>query len=225
MSETYSIPTSPQFKDRTGHTYGRLTVMSYAGSRKGSALWLCLCTCGTERTVLGTELAIGNSTSCGCWTQEKHKTAAKTHGRSWTAEWRVWVGIKTRCTNSNVKAYHRYGGRGITMCQRWQQSFQAFYADMGPKPSPSHSIERINNDGNYEKANCQWATPTKQSRNRRSNHRVTFMGKTLSLVEWAELQGITYGTLKSRLTNLGWSVEQALTTPVRPINLNRDQRG
>lgn len=136
------------------------------------------------------------------------------HGLSYTPEHRVWSHIINRCTNRRSPYYARYGGRGIKVCERWEW-FPNFYKDMGPRPGPGYSIERINNDGDYKPSNCKWATKQEQARNRRSNRHITFAGRTQLLVEWAEETGISEETIYARINQLGWTVEKALTTPVR----------
>ena len=126
----------------------------------------------------------------------------------------AWREMRKRCYSVQHARYADYGGRGISVCERWKASFEAFYEDMGPRPSSSHSLERINNDGNYEPGNCRWATPQEQARNRRNNRLLTFQGKTLCAAEWSAITGIHYNTLYGRIAK-GWSDERVLTTPVR----------
>lgn len=123
----------------------------------------------------------------------------------------IWFGMKQRCNNPKHEAYARYGGRGIKICERWE-SFQNFMEDMGPRPGPEYSIERLNNDLGYEPSNCKWATRTEQSRNTRNNRRLTYNGETLCVSEWAERFGLHHNRITKRLES-GWSVEEALTTP------------
>jgi hypothetical protein len=118
-----------------------------------------------------------------------------------------------RCTNPDSTGYARYGGRGITVCDRWRESFANFLADMGPKPTPRHTIDRINNDGNYEPGNCRWATGKEQCRNTRRNRYIEHDGRRMTQVEWCEETGMIKATLCCRLKS-GWSVAAALTTPV-----------
>lgn len=120
-----------------------------------------------------------------------------------------------RCGNPNSKRYADYGGRGITVCERWK-SFAGFAEDMGPTFSPELSLDRIDNDGNYEPGNCRWATVVEQARNKRNSHRVTFLGQTKTIAEWSELLGLHYDTVHTRLGKQGWPVERALTTGVDP---------
>lgn len=133
-----------------------------------------------------------------------------------SAEYRAWKGMNTRCYNPNRIDYDRYGGRGITVCERWW-SFENFLADMGEKPSPRHSIERRNNDGNYEPDNCYWATRREQNINTRRNHPLVLNGRTQLITDWAQELGIHHMTLYRRLES-GWSVERTLTTPARYIS-------
>ncbi len=125
-------------------------------------------------------------------------------------EYKVWEGMIQRCTNPKAYRFDAYGGRGITVCERWRD-FGNFLADMGSRPGRKHRIERKNNSGNYEPSNCCWATQKRQMRNTRANHLVTFRGETLCVIEWAERLGINYNTLRKRLRK--WSVDRALTTP------------
>jgi len=132
-----------------------------------------------------------------------------------TPTWRTWRNIKKRCFTTSYEYYKHYGGRGITVCERWVNSFAAFYEDVGERPGQEYSLERIDNDGNYEPGNCRWATQKEQSRNRQTSFMVTFRGETRCLAEWAEITGIPYRILFSRLRP-AWSVEKALTTPPKP---------
>lgn len=131
-----------------------------------------------------------------------------------TAEYRSWLHMRNRCRLKTSPKYSSYGGRGITVCDKWFGSFESFLADMGLKPSPKHSLDRIDNDGNYEPDNCRWATSTEQSRNRRSSLVITANGKTLTLIEWSERSGIKSATIRKRLVELGWPADEAVTVPV-----------
>ena len=144
---------------------------------------------------------------------------AESTSRKRSPEYMAWAQMKLRCLNPKSPKYPRYGGRGISVCSAWLE-FDAFIADMGARPSPDHSIDRIDNDGDYEPSNCRWATRTQQQRNREANRRLTHDGETATLAEWAERLGISTATLYSRVGRLGWSVEKALTTP----RLNQGRR-
>ncbi len=137
----------------------------------------------------------------------------KSHGMRYTPEYNIWRGIKKRSFNPNDKSYNDYGGRGITMCNGWKNSFEQFYTDMGPKPKGC-SIDRIDNNGNYCKENCRWATRSEQNRNKRNNRLIVHKDEVKTIVEWSEIYNISIDALVKRLDELGWSVEDALTTPV-----------
>ena len=158
----------------TGHRYGRLTVLRMNGRKDGRPLWLCRCECGNEITVLANSLRQGNTNSCGCLQQERRSQIGKTnrtHGESNSEngqpsrEYRAWNSLKERCHNPKNKDFAEYGGRGITVCERWN-SYENFLADMGRCP-PGKSIDRIDNSGNYEPGNCRWSTSSEQNKNRR----------------------------------------------------------
>ena len=198
--------------DRTGHVFGRWTALSrVSGQRK----WLCRCECGTVKTVATSHLRQGKSRSCGCLEKELTSARAKTHGMSATVEHRTWMSMRDRCRNPKAAHYDCYGGRGITVCERWINSFGNFYEDMGPRPSSRHSIDRIDVNGHYEPQNCRWATTKQQRRNTRKTRIVCYLGRDISLAEAAELSGIPVATLAQRL-KLGWGSDR-LFSPVRPI--------
>lgn len=208
---------NPCRKDESGNVYNRLTVIEPVEVRRGDTIWLCRCECGNLTTVSGCNLRKGNTKSCRCLLRSAN-------GRSKTLEHSCWRQIKNRCYNPRYPWYHRYGGRGITICKRWRASFLAFLEDMGKKPFPEASIDRIDNDGNYScghcpeclangwPANCRWATQKEQTRNSRQNHLVTVQGETCCVSEWAERYGISCHTIFTRLCR-GWSPERAVTTP------------
>jgi hypothetical protein len=138
---------------------------------------------------------------------------SQTHGMRHTPEWKAWRNMKTRCSNQNIEEYHRYGGRGIKVCEIWWNSFEQFYQDMGSRPSSGHTLDRIDNDGDYEPGNCRWITRKEQAQNRESNRRLTLDGITRTMAEWADACGVKADTIGRRL-RLGWSAEKALNTPV-----------
>ena len=204
----------PRFLDITGERYGRLTVLVISPHRtsEGKARWVCLCDCGAETTVDARNLRSGSSKSCGCHRSERMEDLNARHLLSRTPEHDAWRHMRYRCFNPNAENFSDYGGRGITVCQQWE-SFERFYADMGPRPSPRHSLDRIDNDGDYTPDNCRWATPQQQNRNKRNNTRLSHHGRTLTLSGWSKELSISVNTLSERLSK-GWSASQTLTTPV-----------
>ena len=202
-----------KISDIAGKTYGRLTVVSQAGkSDDGHILWLCDCECGNSKVLNGHHLRRGNTKSCGCLATETHTTHGQSVGGA-SREYAAWANIKNRCYSPKNKHYKDYGSRGIEMCKRWKDSVDNFIEDMGQRPSSCHSIERINNDGNYEPGNCKWATKREQANNTRNNRILTHNGKSMSISQWARELGIGIPTLNGRLQR-DWSTKKALETPV-----------
>jgi hypothetical protein len=191
--------------------FGRLTVVQFAGiNTHRKKLWRCLCDCGASVVVVGSSLRSGLTKSCGCYRAEYRVTHGKS--RNGTPEYRVWAGMLSRCLTSSSSGYHNYGGRGIKVCDRWM-SFENFFADMGPRPSPRHSIDRFpDNNGNYEPNNCRWAVKEMQDRNRRTNRLLAHRGEILCLTEWAERKGLHPAVLDWRLRN-GWTITESIETP------------
>lgn len=199
----------------TGQRFGRLAVIRYAGmSRHGKSTWECRCDCGSVVTLLGSNMVFGLSRSCGCLEIESKRSVPLIHGHTRghrpTREFRIWANIQQRCLNPQCPTWKRYGARGVTVCERWR-SFPLFLADMGKCPSPHHSIERKDNNGNYEPDNCVWATIIEQANNRSNNHLLTLDGTTLTIAQWAREKGFSGSKIYARL-KLGWTVERALTT-------------
>lgn len=203
------------FQDLTNLRFGRLLATEYAGSGKAGALWECICDCGAKTIVQNCNLKSGHTKSCGCLAREITSLSNRTHGYTiggQTPEYKIWVGIIKRCTNPNTKRWHRYGGRGITICERWR-SFENFLTDMGTRPSNKHSIDRINNDGNYEPSNCRWATAKEQGANTSVNRWITINDQKLTATQWTEKMGLNNNTFYTRLSR-GWSEERALLQSV-----------
>jgi hypothetical protein len=199
---------------KPGLTFGRWTVLAEVDRLGKLKCFLCRCACGTERRVAGSHLRRGRSKSCGCQNAEISRLSHTTHGKSGSAEYKIWQGMKRRCSSPNSPGYAYYGGRGIRVCERWM-SFENFIADMEPRPDPSYSLDRFpNNDGNYEPGNCRWATEEQQSNNKSSNRLIEFGGCRHTIAEWAKLVRIPRGVLVVRIDREGWDVARALTEPV-----------
>ncbi len=201
----------------TGCRFGRWVVMSYAGFQKGAAHWNCRCDCGHEVAVSASNLRSGASVSCGCYKTECQRNRV-THGHARigkiTRTYRAWYNMKTRCNNSTNKNFPDYGGRGVSVCDRWQSSFANFLEDMGECP-PKHEIDRIDVNGHYEPGNCRWVMHIVNVRNTRANRILEFRGQSHCITEWAEIIGIQESTIRARL-RYGYSVDEALSMPVRP---------
>lgn len=221
MSHTIRETILGKMIDLKGRRFGRLSVLEKGrtigrpGRRK--LLWECVCDCGNRLSVGGTDLKSGHTRSCGCIHTEELVARSKTHGHGGergkrTRTYQIWAGMKQRCLNPANPSYKDYGGRGITLCERWI-TFEGFLADMGECP-PNHSIDRINNNKGYQPGNCRWATPTEQVRNVRSNIVITWRGETACLSEWAIKVGLPIHTLYMRVRH-GWPTEKALTEPAR----------
>lgn len=190
-------------------------------------MWLCQCECGRKAVVAGRRLRNGHTQSCGCLQREESAKAlritATRHGMRNTPEWLAWKNMRDRCSKTSHPSYHRYGGRGIKVCDRWLD-FTAFFEDMGVRPGPGSSVDRIDNDGDYEPGNCRWATAKQQARNRSNTKTVKYRGVQVTIVELAERTGVKYSVLHARL-KAGWSVTAATTTPVAPRRpRSRDHR-
>lgn len=212
--------------DLVGQTFGRLMVIAKHPelNKHGSVLWQCQCSCDARTVVLKNtgDLRSGNTTSCGCARRENTGKMFRKHGLHGTPEYSVWKSIIKRCTNPNFKQYNDYGGRGISICDRWRNSFEAFLEDMGPRPSAQHSIERRDNDKGYYKENCFWATKTEQANNTRANVYYELNGEKFTIAELAEKFNFPYSTMRRRLLFL--PVEAAVDASVKfetyPFTLN-----
>lgn len=201
---------SHNFKDITGQRYGRLLVVSPVKRPNIKAFyWECQCDCGSIKVIYGANLRRGLSQSCGCLHREK----VTLHGMSNSPERNSWEKMISRCYDSSHNSYKNYGARGISVCERWRNSFIDFLADVGRKPTPEHSLDRKKNDGNYEPDNVRWATRLEQNRNMRKTRFIEYGGIRKSLSEWSEDLNMKKSTIRQRL-NSGWTEEQALTLPV-----------
>ncbi len=199
--------------DLSGQPFGRWTVAGIGQRRNGNTkYWLCTCKCGVQKEVRSDILINGTSTSCGCFQSEDLSVRQTKSDLSRTSEYRTWWHMMERCHNPEDPSYENYGARGIAVCDRWRLSVNDFVNDVGKKPSPNHSIDRIDNNGNYEPGNTRWADAVTQVRNRRVTVNLTLGGETKSMAEWSEITGIPYYSLKTR-RQLGWTDEEILTKP------------
>ena len=206
---------------KAGDKYGRLTVVqevdavvSPSNGKKYRRV-LFQCECGETAVRRLEAVRSGASASCGCLQRETSREIGKRtkHGMTNSSTYLSWCMMKQRCYNTKDSSYEQYGGRSIAVCSRWRQSFEAFFEDMGERPSDC-TLERLDVDGDYEPTNCVWATSTEQARNRRSNVMLTFRGKTMCISAWSEQCGIPRKTLEKRISQYNFTVEQALTIPV-----------
>ncbi len=196
-----------------GQRFGRLvvvreleTVRTFDGKRSQSYRpFLLLCDCGNQATVMLNSLRIGNTTSCGCYHSERTIATKTTHGKCGTPTHKVWMGMTRRCRD---KSDPRYGGRGISVCERWLK-YENFLADMGERPPGKWEIDRINNDGNYEPGNVRWANRKTQANTKSSNRILSYGGRSMNLAAWAAELGINHASLIERLSR--WPIERALS--------------
>jgi hypothetical protein len=211
--------TEPKYSKSTpnlaGQRFHRLFVISFAGRTKNHKMaWNCICECGTRTVTTANELTHKNGPrSCGCLRRERSKERTTVHGFSGMPEYKTWKDMIDRCYSENCIAYKYYGGRGISVCERWRQSFSDFLEDMGNRPC-GHTIDRIDNDGNYEPANCRWATRREQASNRRkavprAEIVIEFNGMQKTVSEWSEYTGVKVGTISCRRSR-GYPIEQVL---------------
>lgn len=221
-NDTHLFDMGKKALELTGQVFGRLLVIERGGSTAAKKIkWICLCNpelggCGKTVEVIGSGLKSGHYISCGCYHRESCIARSTKHGYALQGSKRntytTWCAMIQRCTNSNNPNWENYGGRGIKICTRWLK-FENFLEDMGEKPK-NKTLNRIDNNGNYDPSNCEWSTCKEQNRNRRSNHLISLNGVTKTIVEWAEEIGFPYSTLNARLQR-GMSDEEAITTPLR----------
>ncbi len=202
--------------DMLGERRGKLLVIGRSDKRtKRGLYWICRCDCGNVIEAAGADIRVGDTTSCKCARNERTRLLKYSHGMEGTPTYRSWEDMKKRCYDPSRPYYRHYGGRGIVVCDSWKNSFQNFFADMGERPV-GLTLDRVDNDGNYEPSNCRWATRKQQSNNTRRTHFVTVNGEARSLMQWSEQLGISYSSIKRRL-RAGWSEEEACTVPKRDL--------
>lgn len=192
-----------------GQRFGRWLVLRTERDKNNKSLCVCLCDCGNYKNVSAYELKRGGSKSCGCFARELLSLRQRKHGMCYTPAYKAWYRMIRRCNSSKSDKWKDYGGRGITVCQKWH-NFEAFYADMGEPPT-GKTLDRIDCNGNYSPENCRWSDARTQTRNRRISINVEFQGQVKPLQVWADEKGLRYDTLWKRLKIRGWSVEKALT--------------
>lgn len=201
--------------DLTGQHFGRLTVIKRVESsgKHKRGMWLCKCECGKEIIVASDKLRSGHTKSCGCFSHECIASRSKTHGMSHTRIFKLWTAMRERCSCQSLISYPNYGGRGIKVCDEWQNSFVAFLDwSIANGYSDELSIDRIDVNGNYCPENCRWVTVKVQANNKRNSRMLTLDGETHTLAEWSELTGVKQATISIRLKK-GWTVERALKEP------------
>lgn len=185
-----------------------LTVLLDVGYSHGQQSYLCECDCGNKSVVTGQRIRTGETKSCGCLSKKLTKARNRKHGFAGTHIYMIWAGIKSRCTNINNPKYKDYGGRGITMCNEWLNSFEKFYKDVGERPD-GLTLDRIDNNKSYFKENCRWATKSEQSKNRRNTIFMEHMNKKMCLKDWAKELNKPYSSMKIHAKN-GLSIEQII---------------
>lgn len=203
----------PRKLDLTNQRFGMLTCLESTDKRSpcGRIIWRCICDCGNICYKDSGNIKNGNTTSCGCYGKEQRRRANTVHGMKHTKVYNSWALLRDRCNNPNNHEYKNYGGRGIKVCDRWNE-FKNFYDDMGNVPA-GYSIERIDVNGDYESSNCVWASLDDQSKNKTNNRYISYDGKSMTLKDWSRELGISYWTLHARLRR-GWTTEEILNTPV-----------
>ena len=201
--------------DLTGERYGRLVAVSPTALRvRKSVVWLWRCDCGEQKEIVASDVRHGGTRSCGCLRDEDIVARSRTHGMHGRPEYQAWSAMKSRCLNPNDKDFHKYGGRGITVCDEWQDNFEAFFAHIGAKPAGRFSIDRIRNGEGYRPGNVRWATDPQQSRNRRTVPHFSAFGHFASVAEHAERAGLP-GKLVGDRVRRGEPIEKALSRPAR----------
>ena len=212
----------PPLRDLTNQRFGFLTVLGRAGTQNGHATWMCQCDCGVQKEIVGSSLLNGSTKSCGCKTSEFVSQSKIQHGMSNSRLYRIWQDMKRRCNNPHRVHYNSYGGRGITVCDEWMNSPQLFFEWAMQNGYSDHlTLDRIDVNGNYEPRNCRWISRSQQGRNKRNNHRVSYERQLITMADAADLTAISYSTLRSRLNELHWTEEDAMSFPPQIVSLRR----
>lgn len=196
------IKNNKRTPDLTGTKFGFLTIKKFNGYKTNyTQFWECLCDCGNTIIVSKPNLTNNHTKSCGCYKNYKHCT---THKMADSRVYNIWIGMKQRCNNPNYAPFNGYGARGIKVCDRWLESFENFLADIGEPPTAKHSIDRIDNNGDYELSNCRWATQTQQANNKRNTLIIEYKNEKKPFQEWCRIFNINNKTAYSRFSTYGW---------------------
>lgn len=187
------------------------TIKDKSGQSRRHATFQCKCGRIFKSNV--NNIKYGKTISCGCMRKERIINMSLTHGLSYSTERSIWNEMRQRCKNKNNERYNDYGGRGIKVCEEWDNDFMVFYTDMGERPSKKHSIERIDNNKGYSKENCKWATKKEQANNRRTNLIIEYKGESRTLTQWCDILNLDYNLMKNRIKRDGWTIEEAFTIP------------
>lgn len=195
--------------DIAGQRFARLLVLSYSHTDGKRSVWNCACDCGAKVKARGNSLRRGHAKSCGCLTKDIKSKLSTKHGLSRSPEYFIYGKLRQRCLNSKATGFEHYGGRGI---ENRYSDFHAFLQDVGKRPTPKHTLDRIDNNGHYEPGNCRWATRKAQSNNRRTCKFIEYRGITMTIEQWAPFAAVSRTTLDARLKS-GWSIDRALSDP------------
>lgn len=224
MAEPSAITRNTKFQDLTGRRFGKLSVISYAGRRGKQSTWNCACDCGVTKVIFATNLVSGISKTCGCSHYLPRRHASSVTGRR---EYKSYNSMMQRCYSETYQGIENYSGRGIKVCDRWRfgegdkSGFDCFLADMGERPAGT-TLDRRDNDGDYEPDNCRWATSEEQMNNRRACVHLTVSGITKTVAEWAKIQGMYKSTINRRLAR-GVSPSSAIIPTKRRPRKTRDR--
>jgi len=185
------------FLDRIGERYGKIEIIARAKIDRGDRpVWIYRCDCGNVKEIMASHLYKGGTKSCGC--TKTYNGRKMKHGGADTREYKIWGGLRSRCNNANNPSYNNYGAKGIKVCERWENGFSNFLEDMGLAPSKRHTIDRIDNNGDYEPGNCRWATYTQQNNNKSDNVFLEFNGVVMQVAQWAKEFGVSYAYINNR---------------------------
>lgn len=211
-----------KFIDLIGEKFGKLTVVSFVDKKGTRTYWNCVCECGGKRIVSNDHLKRGDVTDCGCY--RRHISYNKKHGMSDKPIYTIWLLMKERCFNYKRREYKDYGGRGIKVCSEWLDATKFIEWALNNGYTEGLTIDRIDNNGNYEPNNCRWVDRETQANNKRNNRLITYKGETKTITQWAKEHGLTYYIVKKRIDNYGWTFEKAITEPINQKYSNRGRR-